>query len=893
MIKKVMSTKHKRLFIIDGTALVYRAFHAIPATFQTSNGLHTNAVYGFTQSIAKILKDYSPEYIVVCFDVRGPTFRHLKFDGYKADRPPMPDILASQLPYIKDVLSAFKVRVLERASFEADDLIATIAHKAASDAGDVKTCIISGDKDLYQLVHDGPEAGGGGAVILDYLTGREYKTTDVVEKFGVLPCHIRDMLALAGDSSDNIPGVKGVGIKTAVKLIAQYGDIDGIYNNIDKISAVKLREKLLAQRDEAFFSRSLATLESNVDIDLKIDDLKYGGADYERLTSVMKELEFGRMLRSILREAGGEEKKQEKDPGDYAHIKDEKELREVCKTLKAAGRAAVALRKEAGHIEAVAIAVTPRRAWFIPLRDALGGELKGALKFFIEILEDKDVAKYTDDSKELFRYAISHGIDLRALKTDTTIASYLLNPSKPDHSVEALVFEFLGRMVTDEDEKNFNHIDLCKKSCNIMELSEKLDTSIAEMGLRELYLDMELPLSEVLGAMELEGMLTEVPKLREFSRELEIKLADIQNSIFTSAGMKFNIKSPKQLSEVLFKRLGLKPVKKTKTGFSTNEGVLKKLSAEHEVPALVLSYRELSKLKSTYVDGLLELINPRTGRVHTTFNQTVTATGRLSSSRPNMQNIPQRGSLAGRIREAFVAKEGFTLLSSDYSQIELRLVAHLSGDPALIEAFNCGEDVHSRTACELFGYASADEVPAEMRRRAKAINFGIIYGMGPYGLSLELGISMEEARDYIENYFAHYSLVKRFIDDTIDEAAKRGYTLTLFNRRRFVPELLSPIEQVRNAGRRIAINTPVQGSSADIIKAAMVRLHKGIKEAGFASRLILQIHDELLFETRLDELNTLSALVKTEMEGVVRLAVPVLVNLKHGRNWNEAMPLDI
>ncbi len=893
MIKKVMSAKQKRLFIIDGTALVYRAFHAIPSTFQTSSGLITNAIYGFTQSIAKILKDYSPEYIVVCFDVRGPTFRHLKFEGYKAARPPMPDTLAAQLPYIKDVLSAFKVQVLERTSFEADDLIATLVLKSASYDGEVKTCIISGDKDLYQLVHDGQDDGRGEAVILDYLTGREYKTSDVLNKFGVLPCHIRDMLALAGDSSDNIPGVKGVGIKTAVKLIEQYGDIDGIYNNIDKISAVKLREKLLAQRDEAFLSRSLATLESDVDIDLHIDDLKYGGPDYDRLTSLLKELEFGRMLRSLLKEAGVEEKEEEKDYGDYAHVKDEKDISGALKALKDRGTAAIALRKESGHIEAVAVAVTPRRAWFIPLRDALGGEVKWAVNFFCEILEDKDIAKYTDESKELFKYAISHDRDLAALKSDTTIASYLLNPSKPDHSVEALVFEFLGKMVAGVDEKKFDHIDLCKKSCNIMELSGKLDNSLVEVGLQELYADMELPLAEVLAAMELEGMIAEASMLREFSHELDIKLGHIQNSIFTSAGLKFNIKSPKQLSEVLFKRLGLKPVKKTKTGFSTNEGVLKKLSAEHEVPAQVLSYRELSKLKSTYVDGLLELINPRTGRVHTTFNQTVTATGRLSSSRPNMQNIPQRGALAGRIREAFVAKEGFTLLSSDYSQIELRLVAHLSGDPALIEAFNCGEDVHSRTACELFGYSSADEVPSEMRRRAKAINFGIIYGMGPYGLSLELGISMDEARDYIESYFVHYSLVKRFIDDTIDEATERGYTLTLFNRRRYIPELLSPIEQVRNAGRRIAINTPVQGSSADIIKAAMVRLHKAIKEGGYASRLILQIHDELLFETRLDELNALSALVKTEMEGVVRLAVPVLVNLKHGKNWNEAMPLDI
>ncbi len=883
MIKKTMPTKNRRLFIIDGTALVYRAFHAIPATFQTSAGLHTNAIYGFTQSIAKILKDYSPEYIAVCFDMRGPTFRHEAFEGYKATRPSMPDILSSQLPYIKKVLSAFQVKTLERASFEADDLIATLAHKAAREAKDVKTCVISGDKDLYQLVREG-------AVILDYLTGREYETEDVVKKFGVSPSLIRDMLALVGDSSDNIPGVKGVGVKTAVKLISQYGDLDEIYRNIDAISAVKLREKLLRDRDMAFLSRSLATLERDVDIDVEIEDLKYDGPDYERLAAVLRELEFGNMLKTLLSEAPGSA--EEEESGDYAVINDEKDAALVLAALKAAGSVAIALLMDGNRgIAAISMAVSPARAWFMPMRDALGAEVEWAVRLMDQILEDKDILKHTDSSKELFRYALSRGRRLLGLVTDTTIASYLLNPSKADHRVESLVFEFFGQMVKGVDEKDFNSTDLSKKSCNILQLSEKLNEALKELGLYGLYFDMELPLSETLSAMELEGIVVDAGMLREFSSELEIKLAHIQGSIFASAGTEFNINSPKQLSEVLFKRLGLKPVKKTKTGFSTNEGVLRKLSASHEVPALVLSFRELSKLKSTYVDGLLELINPRTGRVHTTFNQTVTATGRLSSSRPNLQNIPQRGALAGRIRETFVAKEGFTLLSSDYSQIELRLVAHLSGDPALIRAFAEGEDVHSTTACELFGYASAGEVPTEMRRRAKAINFGIIYGMGSYGLSTELGISIEEARDYIENYFSHYSLVKKFIDDTIDEASERGYTLTLFGRRRFVPELASPVEQVRNAGRRIAINTPVQGSSADIIKAAMVRLHRAIEKNGYASRMILQIHDELLFETSLDELEALSKLVKAEMEGVVELAVPVLVNLKHGKNWNEAMPL--
>ncbi len=881
MIKKVMSNKNKRLFIIDGTALVYRAFHAIPATFQTSEGLHTNAVYGFTQSISKILKDYSPEYIVVCFDVRGPTFRHEAFEHYKAARPPMPDILSLQLPYIKKVLEALKVKTLEKTSFEADDLIATLARKAGSLSGEVKTCIISGDKDLYQLVKEG-------AVILDYLTGREYETADVVKKFGVPPTLIRDMLALAGDSSDNIPGVKGVGVKTAIKLIGQYGGIDEIYANIDKISAVKLREKLVEQRDMAFLSRSLATLESSVEVDLEIEDLRYDGPDYERLAALLKELQFGRMLKTLLSETP---RKEDEDRGEHTVINDEKDLPRLQDALRTSGGGAIAMQMKGGNINAISMATSASRSWFLALYDALGGEVEWAVKFLSEVLEDKEILKFTDASKELFRFALSRGRSLKGLKADTTIASYLLNPSRADHGVEALVFEFLGKMAKGLDEKNFSTIDLCKRACNIHILSTKLDELLEDSELFQLYSDMELPLSKVLAAMELEGIIVDGAMLREFSHELKARLCEIQASIFNAAGTEFNIKSPKQLQEVLFTRLGLKPLKKTKTGFSTNEGVLKKLSLSHEVPALVLSFRELAKLKSTYVDGLIELINPSTGRVHTTFNQTVTATGRLSSSRPNLQNIPQKGALAGRIRETFVAKEGFTLLSSDYSQIELRLVAHLSGDPALIRAFTGGEDVHSRTASELFGYGSAGEVPREMRRRAKAINFGIIYGMGPYGLSLELGISMDEARDYIENYFAHYSEVKKFIDNTIEEARERGYTQTLFGRRRYVPELLSPVEQIKNAGMRIATNAPVQGSSADIIKAAMVSLSRAIEKRGYESRMILQIHDELVFETRLDELEPLSKLVRAKMEGVIKLAVPVLVNLKHGKNWNEAVPV--
>ncbi len=884
-----MDEKKKRLIIIDGTALVYRAYHAIPATLSTSSGLQTNAVYGFTQSITKIIRDYSPDYLAVCFDVRGPTFRHAEYEAYKAERPPMPDMLAGQLPYIKKVLSALRVPVLERETFEADDLIATLAAKAAREAPDVKVCIISGDKDLYQLVEKG-------AVVLDYLTGKEYGPEDVREKFGVPPMLLRDMLALAGDSSDNIPGVKGIGIKTALKLIKEYGGLDDIYGRLDEIKAPKLREKLAAGRDLAFMSRSLATLDSAVDLDISIEDLRYPGPDYESLAEVLKELEFGRMLREVLAREGGEEKA-DNEEGEFAALGGSAGLREAMEKILENGAVSVALLMGEGsgpgleEIRAAALAAGPDRAWYLPLYDDEMRTLDRAREGFREILSSEGIRKHTDSSKALFRHAITHGFRAISLGVDTSLAAYLLNPSKTDYRVETLAFETLGVMAKGTESRDFDYIDLCRKACNIQKLAEEYERMLKENCLDGLYSEMELPVSEVLASMETAGIGVDAGLLRDFSKELETKLASIRSSIFSAAGGEFNINSPKQLAEVLFTRLGLKPVKRTKTGFSTNEAVLRKLAPQHEVPAMVLSFRELSKLKSTYVDGLLELINPSTGRIHTTFNQTVTATGRLSSSRPNLQNIPQKGAYAGRIREAFVAKEGFTLLSGDYSQIELRIVAHLSGDPALIAAFTEGEDVHSRTARELFGFGPDEEVPAEMRRRAKAINFGIIYGMGPYGLAAELGISMDEAREYIDNYFIHYSKVKEFIDKTIEEAEERGYTLTIFGRRRFVPELKSPVEQVRAAGRRMAINTPVQGSSADIIKAAMVRLYRAIKRKGYESRLILQIHDELLVETRLDELEALTALLRREMEGVAELSVPLLVNLKHGRNWNEAMPL--
>jgi len=876
--------EHKKLFIIDGTALLYRAFHAIPSTLQNSKGLHTNAVYGFIQSIRKILKDFSPPYLAVAFDVKGPTQRHVIYEGYKAERPPMPDLLVPQIPYIKKLLRAFHIEVLEKESFEADDIIAAVVNLASVKG--LRSYIISGDKDLYQLV-------GEDTVVLDYLKRREYGTSDVEKKFGVGPGRIKELMGLAGDSSDNIPNVPGVGVKTAAKLIKEYGTLENLFEHIDDIPGGKLKENLLKHKDQAFLSRDLATLRPDVPIELEIEKFRVGTPDYKKLAELFKELGFERMLREMVFRIEPETREE----GTFQTISSMEELAVLEKKLDGITKLSICLffsdRSRIVDLKLLgaALAIGPSTSYYIPVGRENGLEEGCLLPFFKRILEDPSIAGATDSSRALYRYFEPRGVSPTGVTEDTSIAAYLINPSRTDYAIEGLTLEYLdkpSREITPEELTGSNgKIRACYKACDIMLIADKLHKVLIYYGMEDLYHRIDLPLSEVLASMEIRGIKIDISLLKEMSRELEVRLAAARDSIFTLAGTEFNINSPKQLSQILFDRLKLPPVKRTKTGFSTNEEVLKRLSEDHDVPQHILEYRGLKKLKSTYVDALIALADPDTGRIHTSFNQTVTATGRLSSTKPNLQNIPVRGEMAARIREAFVADDGFSLLSADYSQIELRIVAHMADDPVLIDAFNKGEDIHSRTAAEIFGLSGSGAVTPELRRRAKAINFGIIYGMGPYGLSTELGISMEEAGAYIENYFEHYRKVREFIDKTVDEAGARGYTTTLFGRRRFVPELSSPIEMTRRLGRRIAINTPVQGTAADIIKAAMVKLFHLMKEERMRSRMLLQIHDELIFEVTQDEAARVAELVKNEMEGVIELSVPVKVNLKTGSNWRK------
>ncbi len=877
-----MQNTKKTLIIIDGSSLIYRAFHAIPAGMATKGGLPTNAVYGFTQTLRKIIKDCRPDYICVAFDVKGASFRHDIYPEYKATRPQMPDLLIPQIPYIKRMVAAMNIRGLEAQGFEADDVMATLVKRFS---GQVKVELVTGDKDMYQLVDDD-------TVILDYLSAKETGPKEVEEKFGVSPGLIRDMLSLAGDSSDNIPGVPGIGMKTASKLLKQFGSVDAIYSNIEAIPTPKLREALNKNKDLALISQRLATLNMDVPVECGISELEAVPPDMSVLVPLLKELEFKRLIE----EASQSEAEVTASDWNYnCKPIDYDELPSFSNRLEDADRVAITLETAKEDDEGDMFNASARKTWLgISIDgkeafylDATGVKADKALLLVKAFLEDPGLKKDTDDSKAMYLFFSRLGVEIKGIGIDTSLASYLLNPSRSRHDFKSIALEYLGLRYDDKEaDRNNHHNFVCAKACNIAELAVIFKQRLEDESLLKLYTDMELPLAVVLADMEKTGIRVDVEKLETLSKELAHSMAVCEGRIYALAGFEFNINSPKQLSQALFERLGLKPVRKTKTGFSTDEDVLKRLASVHDVPGLIITYRQTAKLKSTYVDALINLADKRTSRVHTSFNQTVAATGRLSSSRPNLQNIPTSGEGALALRSAFVPQEGFVFLSADYSQIELRLVAHLSEDPLLIEAFTRGDDVHAQTASGIFSVLPALVTP-EMRRKAKAINFGIIYGMGAWGLASELKIPSSEAQGYIDGFFAHYNRVKTFMDSAIERAraSDGGYTTTLFGRKRAIPELNSPIESVRHFGERAAINTPIQGSAADMIKLAMIRIHERIKSKGFSSRMLLQIHDELVFEARKEELDELTSLVREEMEGIIALRVPLKVNIKLGNNW--------
>ncbi|MFZ5907542.1 MAG: DNA polymerase I [Nitrospirota bacterium] len=877
------------LYLIDGNSYVYRAYYAIK-TLTNSRGLPTNAIYGFTTMLLRIIREKKPDGLLISFDSPVPTERHRLYEQYKAQRPEAPGDLLEQLPHIRKIIAALHIPIYEIPGYEADDILGTIAKKAAAQGNTV--FIVTGDKDMLQLVDDRIK-------VYDPMKDKVLDEEYVLEKFGVSPGRIPEFMALAGDAIDNIPGIKGVGEKTARELLAQCESLDSLLSNTGIVRKEKLRQLVTENAEIVRLSRKLATLDTAMPLEINLDAVRMREPDWNALFSLFKEYEFVSLMKLIPQE--------ETTGAGCTTVFSPEEVRHLALSIRNIFAFDVETTdRDPMKAGLVGLAVCPGKgtAYYIPVSHTYPeapaqvslGELSAC---FSETLANSRMPKAGHNLKYDILVLGEHGMEVRGPLYDTMIASYLLNPNKPNHSLGEVALEYLSRRKRKFGEvlqkrKSFAEVPVeeaapyaCNDALLSFDLREVLFAKLGEAGLDRLYTEIEMPLIPVLADMERAGVMIDHDRLNNLSRELERELEGLTRRIFFLAGKEFNINSPKQLAEVLFDALGLQPGKKTKTGYSTNMTVLEELAKVHELPGEILNYRSLTKLKTTYIDVLPSLVNSKTGRVHTSFNQAATATGRLSSSEPNLQNIPVKGEWGRRIREAFIAGQDSLLLSADYSQIELRIMAHLSGDDALGSAFINGIDVHAQTAAELFGIP-AEKVGADARRVAKTVNFGVLYGISPFGLSETLNISREEARQYIERYFAQYPGVKEYIDRTIQNTKEKGYIETLFGRRRAIPELRSRNQSVRQMGERFAINSPIQGTAADIIKIAMIRIGNILRDKHLRSKMILQVHDELLFEVPEPELGTVREIVGNEMENAVALSVPVQVNISSGKNWAEA-----
>ncbi len=882
------------VYLIDGSAYIYRAYHAI-APLSNSRGLPTHAVFGFTNILLRVIREKNPNYMAIAFDLKGPTFRHVLYEAYKANRPPMPDDLICQIPYIRKITRAFNIHALEMEGFEADDLIASAAQVLAAQGHDV--VIVSGDKDLLQLV--GPHI-----ILWDPMSDKLMDTTAVAEKYKVIPEKLNDLFALIGDSSDNVPGVPGVGPKTAEKLINDFGSLDSLYQNVERLSQKKLKEKLVTFQNQAYLSKKLIALRNDLPIAQELQNYRLLQPDQQRLQELYRELEFSRLLKSQTPTTPMETK-------GFVLVQTRQQLRDICQRL--AKGSVLALDTETTSLDpltaelvGISLSADGHEAWYIPIshHDANGEPLSG--QFSIEevfaslqpLFEDERLTKVGHNLKYDFAVLKQQGVTLQGPLKDTMIASYLLDPTRRSHKLDDLAVEHLNvsmtsfEQVTANDKRPdaFRFVSLpeaCNYSCedasSTMQLWKIFEPLLHELDLWTLFEELEMPLVPILARMEEVGILVNAELLEGLSEEFARQLADLSEKIFSLAGEEFNINSPKQLGVILFEKLKLPLGRKTKTGYSTDVKVLEKLSAYHELPAALLEHRTISKLKSTYIDKLAGLVHPRTGRIHTSFNQTITATGRLSSSNPNLQNIPVRTREGQRIREAFIASPGHILLAADYSQIDLRVLAHYSGDAALVEAFVAGNDVHNQTAAEIFRVHPSLITP-QMRRVAKSINFGIVYGMSAFGLSSQLNISRKEAQTFINRYFDLYSGVKKFMEEIIEQARCDGFVTTLFKRRRILPDIKSTNKTIREFAERTALNTPIQGTAADIIKLATIHADRMLRSGNMKTEILLQIHDELIFEVPLAEQDHVAQLVKEAMENVMQLAVPLVVNLSWGQN---------
>ena len=858
-------------YLVDGPSYLYRAYHAIDH-LSTSRGIPTNATLGMTMMLWKMLREECPTYMAVAWDAPGPTFRHLQFEAYKIQRPGMPKDLVDQIPWIRKSLDVLGLPVLEVPGFEADDILATAAAQLRDRP--VELVLVTADKDALQLV--GPRV-----TVLSVLgrTGERivYDAAKVAERWGVPPERIPDILALMGDSIDNIPGVPGVGEVTAQKLLRQFGSLEALYENLTLVQGPKLRETLGRHRDQAFFSRQLAVLEPKVPVEVELARFRVRDPDWERLRALWTELEFSSLLRQI--------------PARAVTVPSA----EVPRVDAAGWRE---WRGRAGGtvaVEPVLVGSPPEQTLV-----GLGCYSPGAGACYLASLpEPEDARVVGHDLKGLVEVALARGLRTPPERLDdTAVAAYLLNSGRSGYPLEELCLEAAGHALPGplagllegrppaEADPALLAAWAGARAEGVWRLWECQRPLLERAGLLQLYRELEVPLIPVLAAMETVGIRVAPERLELLAKELERQLDGLLREIHGLAGEAVNPNSPKQLAVVLFEKLKLPPIKRTKTGYSTDVDVLEELALGHPLPQKILEYRQLAKLKGTYADALPVLINARTGRIHTSFNQLVAATGRLSSSAPNLQNIPIRNELGRRIRQAFIPEDGWRFLAADYSQIELRIFAHLSGEEALLEAFRRDEDIHTRTAADILHVAPADVTP-EMRRLAKVVNFGILYGISGFGLAQAASIDRAEAQRYIEAYFAAHPKVRAYIDRTVAEGRERGYVATLLGRRRYLPELASRNVQARMGAERMAANAPIQGTASDIIKLAMVRLAAALAERGLAARMLLQVHDELLLEVPEAERATVRGLVPEIMESVLRLDVPLRVDVKEGRDWAE------
>ena len=883
----------EKILLVDGHSIINRAFYGV-TDLTNSEGLHTNAIYGFLNTLFKVLDEEKPDYLTVAFDVKAPTFRHQMYDAYKGTRKPMPAELHEQVPVLKDVLHAMGIATMEKAGLEADDLLGTVAKR--SEARGMEVTVLSGDRDLLQLATEHirirlPKTKGG-------VTETEnYNTQDVIDRYQVTPLQIIELKALMGDSADNIPGVPGIGEKTATNLIIQYGNIENAYAHVEEIKPNRAKNALQEHYDMAVMSKALATINIDCDYDYDWDRAKLGNIYTREAYALIKRLEFKNMLSRFQVDAPANDKIEK----TFRMIEDFGEADQVLNKAAAALRLAFAIHREGGEILALSLTLSEKETYVIPVAGFVTADwLLGRLGEIFAKVPEIATLKLKEELKCLAAHGVTVDNEQQGAFLDAEIAAYLLNPLKDSYAYEELAREYAGLTIP-------SYAELFGKDKLTKVLEEKtgafriyggyasyvlyqsmpvLLAHLQETGMEDLYRTMEMPLVWTLFGMEQEGVRVDAQALKSYGDELAVRIGELETRIYKEAGETFNINSPKQLGVILFDKMGLKGGKKTKTGYSTSAEVLEKLAPECPFVADILEYRQLTKLKSTYADGLTAYIGPDE-RIHTTFQQTITATGRLSSVEPNLQNIPIRMELGRQIRKVFIPKDGCVLVDADYSQIELRVLAHMSGDENLIHAYREAQDIHRLTASQVF-HIPFDEVTDLQRRNAKAVNFGIVYGISSFGLSQDLSISRKEAQEYIQKYFETYPKIKEFLDSCVTEAKEKGYARTMFGRRRPMPELKSSNFMQRSFGERVAMNAPIQGTAADIIKIAMIRVDQRLKAEGLKSRLLLQVHDELLIEAYTEELDAVEQILSEEMEGAAELSVPLEIDMKQGENWYEA-----